>query len=144
MTMNANQLMNAVTTRDQSPIGKLADCPKTPNCVCSQASSRARYIEPLQFTGPSAIAWDKLQQLIQTMPRATIRTRDERYMRAEFTSRIFRFVDDLEFLLEEGIIHVRSASRVGLSDLGVNRARVEDIRRRWLNEPDRTNQNLKV
>ena len=133
---------NARGIESSDRIGKLADCPKTPNCVCSQASSPARYIEPLHFTGPSAIAWDKLQQVIAAMPRATIRTRDERYMHAEFRSRVFRFVDDVEFLLDEGIIHVRSASRVGLSDLGVNRARVEEIRQRWANEPNRTNRKV--
>ena len=111
--------------------GKLKDCPATPNCVCSQSSAPARHIEPLRFTGPAASAWAKLQRLIEGMPRATIRARDEHYLHAEFTSRIFRFVDDVEFLLEEGIIHVRSASRVGRWDLGANRARIEEIRRRF-------------
>ena len=63
--------------------------------------------------------------------RITIRSREEHYLHAEFTSRIFRFVDDVEFLLEDGIIHVRSASRVGRWDLGANRARIEDIRGRF-------------
>jgi uncharacterized protein (DUF1499 family) len=111
--------------------GRLKDCPATPNCVCSHASTAARHIEPLRFTGVTTAAWEKLRQLLESMPQAKIRTRDERYLHAEFTSRIFRFVDDVEFLLEEGIIHVRSASRVGRWDLGTNRARVEEIRRRW-------------
>ena len=128
--MNAETKLGG-TDKNVMRVDRLADCSKIPNCVCSQASLPARHIKPLSFTGPAAIAWDKLQRLIAAMPRATIRTRDERYMRAEFTSRVFRFVDDVEFLLEEGIIHVRSASRVGLGDFGVNRARVEEIRRRW-------------
>lgn len=110
---------------------KLKDCPTTPNCVCSQASAAARRIEPLRFQGSVETAWTKLLRLVEGMPRATIRAREEGYLRAEFTSRMFCFVDDVEFLLEDGVIHVRSASRVGRWDLGVNRARVEEIRRRW-------------
>ena len=118
---------------DQPP-DRLKDCPTTPNCVCSQATSPARRVEPLRFTGLNATAWEKLQRLIESMPRAKIRTRDERYLHAEFMSRIFRFVDDVEFLLADGIIHVRSASRVGHWDLGANRARVEELRRRWASD----------
>ncbi|HZO83742.1 MAG TPA: DUF1499 domain-containing protein [Verrucomicrobiae bacterium] len=116
--------------------GKLKDCPATPNCVCSQSSTLSRRIEPLRFAGSAGVAWAKLQRLIESMARARICTREERYLHAEFTSRVFRFVDDVEFLLEEGLIHVRSASRVGRWDLGANRARVEEIRRRWSQEAE--------
>lgn len=75
----------------------------------------------------------RLIQVIRGMKRARITTVRERYLHAEFTSLIFRFVDDVEFLLEEEThtIHLRSASRVGASDLGVNRRRVEAIRSRY-------------
>lgn len=128
--MKTEQKMRGVKSQGMRA-GKLADCSETPNCVCSQASLSSKCVEPLHFIGPAAIAWEKLQQLIAGMPRATIRARDERYLDAEFTRRIFRFVDDVECLLDEGVIHLRSASRVGLSDFGVNRARIEEIRRRW-------------
>ena len=66
---------------------------------------------------------------MQAQPRAAVTVREAHYLRAEFTSRVLRFVDDVEFWLgEAGLIHVRSASRLGHSDFGVNRARVEHLR----------------
>jgi uncharacterized protein (DUF1499 family) len=75
----------------------------------------------------------KLTAIVQTFPRTSVITVSDSYLHAEFTSAIFRFVDDLEFLVDDTakVIHVRSASRLGTSDLGVNRKRVEEIRRRW-------------
>ena len=74
-----------------------------------------------------------LIEAVSGMKRARIVAAEERYIHAEFTSALFRFVDDVEFLLdsETKTIHVRSASRVGYSDLGVNRRRVEEIRSRF-------------
>ena len=74
----------------------------------------------------------KLRQILESMHRVRITEATSTYIHAEFTSLVFRFVDDLELLLdsEAGVIHVRSASRVGRSDLGANRRRVEDLRRR--------------
>ena len=76
----------------------------------------------------------KLTAIIQTFPRTSVITISDSYLHAEFTSAIFRFVDDLEFLADDTakVIHVRSASRVGYSDLGVNRKRIGQIRLRWL------------
>jgi len=109
---------------------KLAPCPASPNCVSSQGIDREHAIEPLRFAGPSTEAMDRLKRAIRGMKRARIITETGSYIHAEITSALFRFVDDLEFLLDEraAVIHVRSASRVGHSDLGVNRKRVEDIR----------------
>ena len=118
-------------TAHEAPVRQLKDCPKTANCLCSQASRPARFIEPLTFSGPAAVAWEKLHRLIEGWPRVKICRRDDHYLHAEFRSRVFHFVDDVEFLLGEGIIHVRSASRVGRWDLGANRVRVEETRRRW-------------
>lgn len=110
--------------------GKLADCPGTPNCVCSTSSDETHRIEPLRFTGAGDAALERLKRIVANMTGVTVVTSTDQYLHAEFTSRIFRFVDDVEFLLdsEAGVIHVRSASRVGKSDLGVNRARIESIR----------------
>lgn len=116
---------------------RLKPCPGTPNCVSSQDVTASR-IEPLAFSGDAATAWRRLAAVLAGMPRMRVVESSERYLRAEATSRVFGFVDDVEFLLDAsvGIIHVRSASRVGYSDLGVNRDRVESIRR--LMAADRT------
>ena len=114
--------------------GKLGPCPSSPNCVSSQSSDDAHRISPLTYSGPAADAMKKLTVVIQTFPRTSVITVSESYLHAEFTSAIFRFVDDLEFLVDDTakVIHVRSASRMGYSDLGVNRKRVEEIRLQWL------------
>jgi len=113
--------------------GKLARCPSTPNCVSSQSPDRDHFVEPLSFTGTAAEAHAGITKIILGMKRSRIITDTDSYIHAEFASAVFRFVDDVEFQIDEGakIIHVRSASRLGHSDLGVNRKRVEDIRARW-------------
>lgn len=114
--------------------GKLAPCPSSPNCVSSQSSDDAHGIAPLTYSGRAADAMKKLTAIVQTFPRTSVITVSDSYLRAEFTSALFRFVDDVEFLVDDTtkVIHVRSASRMGYSDLGVNRKRTEQIRLRWL------------
>ena len=114
--------------------GKLAPCPSSPNCVSSQSPDDAHRIAPLTYSGRAADAMKKLTAIVQTFPRTSVITISDSYLHAEFTSAIFRFVDDLEFLVDETaeVIHVRSASRMGYSDLGMNRKRIEQIRLRWL------------
>lgn len=109
----------------------LKPCPDSPNCVCSEASDAAHRIEPFRFTGDPQAAWVQLHEALRTLPRLRIVTLSDDYLHAEVRTRLLRFVDDLEFLLApaEGCIHVRSASRVGYSDLGANRRRVESLRR---------------
>jgi uncharacterized protein (DUF1499 family) len=91
-------------------------------------------IDPLRYEGTVEKARARLIEAVSGMKRARIVVAEERYLRAEFTSAIFRFVDDVEFLVDDGTgtIHVRSASRVGNSDLGTNRRRVEEIRSRFI------------
>lgn len=117
--------------------GRLAACPDTPNCVSSQSTDRRHAIDPLRYEGTAEKARERLIEAVSGMKRARIVVAEGRYLRAEFTSALFRFVDDVEFLLDEGTktIHVRSASRVGNSDLGVNRKRAEEIRSRFLSVP---------
>src|SRR5262245_11841067 len=113
--------------------GRLADCPATPNCVCTQGRDPEHHVEPLHFSGSPEEAMERLKAAITALPRSKIVTADARYMHAEFTSRLFRFVDDVEFLIEPDTktVHFRSASRVGRSDLGVNRQRMEEIRQKF-------------
>lgn len=113
--------------------GRLKPVPKSPNAVSSQAQDEAHAIAPLGVTTAQAQAMQRLAQVIQAMPRARIVTRTADYLHAEYASRLMGFVDDVEFWFDPSarVIHVRSASRVGYSDFGVNRARVEDIRRRF-------------
>jgi uncharacterized protein (DUF1499 family) len=110
--------------------GKLAPCPGTPNCVCSQEPRPRHAIEPLAFEGDPADAWARLREIVTGWPRTIVLSSTDTYLRAECKTFVFRFTDDVEFLLDRdaGVIHVRSASRAGRSDLGVNRRRVEAIR----------------
>lgn len=114
--------------------GKLAPCPASPNCVSSQADAAdaEHAIEPLTYATSGAEAMAALKSIVEGMERTNIVTAADDYVYAEFTSSLMGFVDDVEFYLDEaaGIIHVRSASRLGKSDLGVNRKRVEEIRAR--------------
>ena len=110
--------------------GRLAACPVSPNCVSSQSTDRDHAVAPFRFSGSPAEAMANLKKVLSDLPRASIVTATETYLHAEFTSALFRFVDDVEFWIDESAktIHLRSASRVGSSDLGVNRKRVETIR----------------
>ncbi len=112
--------------------GQLLPCPDSPNCVSSQTdpNDKEHYIEPLELLGTAAESLDRLVKVIESMPRTTVVSRDENYLHAEFTSLLFRYVDDVECYVDEeaGKIHVRSASRVGYSDIGANRKRVDAIR----------------
>ena len=115
-----------------SPEVRLAACPRTPNCVSSQESG-ASFVAPLAFSDSASAAFARLQRILSSLPRTRIVETRENYLRAEVRSRVFRFVDDIEFHIDvaAGRVHVRSASRVGFSDFGVNRARVEAIRMRF-------------
>lgn len=110
--------------------GRLAGCPPTPNCVCTFDTDAQHGIEPLTFTGSGEEAWGRLRSVLARQPRTRIVTVTDTYLHVECTSLIFRFVDDVELLLDAGAkrIHFRSKSRAGRSDLGVNRARMEAIR----------------
>lgn len=113
--------------------GALAKCPSSPNCVCSDVeddTDKEHHIEPISFRGDAQEAWTRFKEIVRTRPRTKIVTEEESYLHAECTSFLFRFVDDLEARLDVAgkCIQVRSASRAGRSDLGVNRARVEALR----------------
>ncbi|MCR9197509.1 MAG: DUF1499 domain-containing protein [Planctomycetaceae bacterium] len=110
--------------------GRLADAPASPNCVSTQTSERSHWIAPISFEGSAQDAMSTMTAVVEEMPGSTIIEREDLYLYAEFRSPLFRFVDDVEFLIEpeSGRIHFRSASRVGHSDLGANRNRMEQFR----------------
>jgi uncharacterized protein (DUF1499 family) len=109
--------------------GRLAPCPQTPNCVSSYAEGRAR-VAAIAYRGDAAVAMARLRVILAALPRVRITQAAPDYLRAEARSRWLGFVDDLELQLDAagGVVHVRSASRLGHSDFGVNRRRVEAIR----------------
>ena len=128
--------------------GELTQCPSTPNCVSSQAKNDKHYIEPLIVKGTAAEVKKRLLNVLNQQPGVEIIVDDVNYVRATFTSKLFRFVDDTEFYFpsitlkeitspdktpKEIVIHMRSASRVGYSDLGANRKRLERIRSELFN-----------
>jgi uncharacterized protein (DUF1499 family) len=117
--------------------GKLRPCPDTPNCVCSMDPAAAYHVEPLVFPGDPDEALSRLKDVLANQTRTRLVAEEADYLHAECSSLLFRFVDDLEFSLDrlEKKIHVRSASRTGKYDFGVNRRRVEAIRRAFETHP---------
>ena len=105
--------------------GKLAACPGTPNCVNSQSDDTQSKIEALP-----KVSIAKIKQVVEGMEGTTIVEENDNYLYAEFKSKLMGYVDDVEFYLDDAnnAVQVRSASRLGKSDLGVNRKRVEEIR----------------
>ncbi len=110
--------------------GQLLGPSKKPNSVCSHASSGYAAIAPLSAPGDALQIWARLKEIVAS--DAQIVSATDNYLYAEYTSPLMGFVDDVEFLLdaEQQQIHVRSASRLGYSDMGANRKRIEDIRQR--------------
>ena len=125
-------LMNCSGTRPTF-IGQFSTCPDKPNCVSSKSPVNLHKIAPIIHQGTSQDAREKILEIIKSMPRTKISVDKNNFIHVEFTSKIFRFVDDVEFYFDEpGMIHFRSASRVGHSDMGVNRQRMEEIRRSFM------------
>ncbi|WP_414621650.1 DUF1499 domain-containing protein [Calothrix sp. CCY 0018] len=115
--------------------GKLADCPNSPNCVSSQSpsSDETHFIQPLKYSSTTEKALTDLKNVIESEDRTKMIEESSDYLYAEFKTALMGFVDDVEFYLDSSTntIHVRSASRLGQSDLGVNRKRIETIRTKF-------------
>ncbi len=109
--------------------GRLAPCPDSPNCVSTQADREHQRMDSIPLASDAADSMGTLQRVVSAMPRTQIVTAEDNYLHVEFTSALFRFVDDVEFFVdrEQGAIHFRSASRAGRSDFGVNRKRMQAI-----------------
>ena len=116
--------------------GMLTPCPEKDNCVSSQSLNEKFKVDPIPATGDIGVVMGRLSHAIESMFGSKIVTVEGHYLRAEFTSRFWRFVDDLECYYDEknGLIHVRSASRVGQSDFNANRKRVEELRKLMLSQ----------
>ena len=113
--------------------GSFKPCSWKPNCVSSTAepSDDKHHVAPFAFKGSAEAAWKSLSSAVKGRERVTIVKDEPGYLYAEFASKGMGFVDDVEFALDAkaGVIQVRSASRLGVRDFGVNRARVESLRR---------------
>ena len=110
--------------------GELAKCPDSPNCVSTQSDSDEHRMDSIEFEGKVDEAVENIKRTIESnFPRARLVAENNGYLHYEFTSLIFRFVDDVEFFVDDNSkrIHFRSASRVGHSDLGANRRRMKRI-----------------
>ena len=116
------------------PASRLAPCPRKPNCVSTEAPpGSSKRMDPIPYTGSLDEARARLLEVLRGYPRTRIVSDpglEPHYLKAECRSRIFRFVDDVEFVFDEGakLIRFRSASRLGRKDFGVNRQRMEEIR----------------
>lgn len=116
--------------------GRLSDCPSSPNCISSQADAadREHYAAPLAVDGDALAAWERAKAAALSLPGAKLLEARDDYAAFEITTRVLRFVDDLELVLDAKaqVIHLRSASRLGHSDLGANRKRVDALRAAYL------------
>lgn len=115
-----------------SPTG-VEGCPPSPNCVSSAAPAddAEHHVAPLRYEGDVAAAKARMKAIVLAMPRTALVAETENGLRFTFTSAIFRFVDDVDLVFVDGRVEIRSASRVGHGDMGVNRARVAAIAAAW-------------
>ena len=116
---------------DMNQLDRLSGCPGSPNCVSSESEDPKSYVAPMQLAGDSADRWAAIKEVVDRLPRSSIAAATDRYLHVTQKSRVFGFIDDLELKLdpETNMISIRSASRKGYSDLGVNRRRVENLRK---------------
>lgn len=122
-------LLNAESQAGDAQV-LLPECPDTPNCVSSQARDSSHLVTPFKLKVEPLEGWEAFKRILADQPRTQITRQSANTLHAEETSRIFRFVDDIDAILDAtaGVIHIRSASRLGYSDLGVNRKRIERLR----------------
>jgi uncharacterized protein (DUF1499 family) len=112
--------------------GQLRPCPSSPNCASSQANDSKHQVLPLKLQMAPEQSWQQVKSIITALPRTRIVTATYEYLRAECRSAVFGFIDDLELHLrpKEGRIEVRSLARLGYYDFGVNRKRVQELRKK--------------
>ncbi|HEY8036752.1 MAG TPA: DUF1499 domain-containing protein [Methylobacter sp.] len=123
-------IVMTLSTATQASEKKLAACPNSPNCVSSQATDADHFIAPFKIIGDVEKAWAALKNTLISQSRTVITNETGDTLHAQATSLVFRFVDDIDAILDADarLIHIRSASRVGYGDFGVNRKRVETLR----------------
>lgn len=136
MVINITKVIEIQTLKKPIGIvdGKFHPCPKSPNCVSTQSTDEKHKIDPLQYNSTLTEARDKIKNIIRSLKRTKTITESDTYLHYEFRTATFKFVDDVEFYFDaiKKIIHFRSASRVGWSDMGVNRKRMEKIRKLYV------------
>ncbi|MCL6750661.1 DUF1499 domain-containing protein [Nostoc sp. CCCryo 231-06] len=134
LTLINSSLLPAATWAASSGLGvdngHLNSCPASDNCVVSQDADPKHTIDPIAYHIDRDAARKSLLKTLTVVPRTEVIEQTDNYIHALSKSRIFKFIDDVEFYFppNESVIHVRSAARVGESDLGVNRRRLEQIR----------------
>lgn len=123
-------IVMSLSTITQASEKKLEACPNSPNCVSSQAADAEHFIAPFKIIGNVEQAWAALKNALISQSRTVITSETAGTLHAEATSLVFRFVDDIDAILDADakLIHIRSASRAGYGDFGVNRKRVEALR----------------
>jgi len=123
-------IVMTLSTATQASAKQLPACPSSPNCVSSQATDADHAIAPFKIVGNSEEAWTALKKALISQSRTVITDETGDTLHAQATSLVFRFVDDIDAILDTDarLIHIRSASRTGYGDFGVNRKRVEMLR----------------
>ncbi|WP_221239722.1 DUF1499 domain-containing protein [Longimicrobium terrae] len=129
---------NAAPRGLATPGGPLGPCPDSPNCVSTDAADAVHAMPPLPFRDTPAAALERARAALLREPRTRIVDERADYLHAESRSRLMRFVDDVEILVDStaGVVRFRSASRVGRGDMGVNRARMERFTARFNGAPE--------
>lgn len=139
MALYINKTLGVINIpKSKRPIGitdgKLQPCPKTPNCVSTQATDAKHRLEPIKYDTSIGQAKEKILSILNSLKRTIIVSETENYIHAEVRTATFKFVDDVEFIFDdsEKLIHYRSAARKGMSDMGVNKKRMKKIRNLFL------------
>lgn len=130
LTLSLSLIFPVVAEATGLQNGQLAPCPASPNCAVSQNADAQHAIEPIPYHVDRDTVYETVLKVLMVVPRTEVLEKTDNYIHAISKSRIFKFIDDVEFYFpaDESVIHIRSASRVGESDLGVNRRRLEQIR----------------
>jgi uncharacterized protein (DUF1499 family) len=131
---------HAQESRSKTP-ADLAPCPDSPNCVSTKSKDPGHIMPPLPYLKSGQESMNRLVAIVRGMKRAMIVSSTPSYLHVEFRSALFRFVDDVEFVLDDSasVIHFRSASRTGYYDFGVNRRRMQEISDRYLSAAEKRN-----
>ncbi len=110
--------------------GKLTECPSSPNCVSTQTASESHKMQAIPFSKELDVVMTQIKAVVNAMGSATLVKEQRHYLHFEFKTSLLKFIDDVEFFIDEKskLIHFRSASRVGYSDLGANRSRMSEIK----------------
>ena len=108
---------------------QLKPCPESPNCVSTQTQQKSKQMDPIPFELDTKEVLKIIKGVVESLPNTRLEKESDHYLHYTFKSKIFRFIDDVEFLIdaEQKLIHFRSASRTGYSDMGVNKKRMTEI-----------------